>query len=266
MRKFTNNLHSFIEKITGTSIYVKLGIYKTKKIKYAPKFSASYLALIADYIDRIATFKPSNIFEIGANYGQDAEFLRKRFGLENSDVYIFEPHPEIIAEAERYFSFNCYPLAISDKNEKITFHAIKLESSNTGISSLKKHKFNKEDDYFDVEVETIRMDDFFEINNIDEIDFLKIDVEGAAYEVLNGFGNELKRVKAIQLESEYIPIWVGQKTWTHISNMLLDNDFQLIHFELQEDGIQSDSFWIQKKFVNHQIYDISTQKWHQENI
>ena len=266
MREFAYKLISFIENATNTSIYIKIRVYKVKRIKKVSKFSATYLAVIADYIERLATFKPKNIFEIGANYCQDAEFLRRRFGLKNSDVYVFEPHPEIIDEAKQYFSFNCYPFAVSDKNGKLVFHAIKLESANSGISSLKKHTLNNDDDYYDIEVEAVRMDSFMSINGIDEIDLLKIDVEGAAYEVLVGFGKELNRVKAIQIEAEYMPVWVGQKTWDDISSLLLNTGFQLIHFELQEDGIQSDSFWIQKKLIKHRIFDISTEKWHLENL
>lgn len=266
MREFAYKLISFIENATNTSIYIKIGIHKVKKIKNAPKFSAAYLALIADYLERLATFRPKNVFEIGANYGQDADFLRNMFGLKNSDVYVFEPHPEIVGEAKKYFSFNCYPFAVSDKNEKITFHAINLKSANSGISSLMKHKFNNDNDYFDIDVEAMRMDSFITINKIDEIDFLKVDVEGAAYEVLIGFGKELYRVKAIQIETEYLPVWSGQKTWDDISSRLSNNGFQLIHFELQDDGIHADSFWIQRKLIKHQIYDISTKKWHQENL
>lgn len=265
MREFANKLISLIENMTNTDINISINIHKVNKIKNVPKISAVYLALIADYLERLATFKPKNIFEIGANYGQDADFLRKRLDLKNSDIYIFEPHPEIIAEAKKYFLFNCYPFAVSDKNEKITFHAINLKSTNSGISSIMLHKFNDDSDYLDIEVEAIRMDSFISNNKIDEIDLLKVDVEGAAYQVLIGFGNELSRVKAIQIESEYLPVWDGQKTWDDVSSLLSNNGFQLIHFELQEDGIQSDSFWIQRKLIKHRIYDISTEKWHQEN-
>ncbi|MGB3907576.1 MAG: FkbM family methyltransferase [Methanomethylovorans sp.] len=265
MRGFVYKLISFIEDTTQTSIYIKIGVHKVKRIKKASKFSAAYLSLVVDYIEKLATFKPKNIFEIGANYGQDAEFLRRNFGLKDSDVYIFEPHPEIISEVKKYFLFNCFPFAVSDKNEKVIFHAIKLESANSGISSLMRRKFNNDDDYYDIEVEAIRMDSFISINGIDEIDLLKVDVEGAAYEVLTGFGKELNRVKAIQIEAEYMPVWVGQKTWDDISCLLSNNGFQLVHFELQEDGIQSDSFWIQKELIKHRIFENSTGKWHLEN-
>ena len=250
-------LINLIEKVTNTTIKIK----KNQK-KIGSKISSQYLGRLVVHLERLCSFKPNNVFEIGANYGQDAEFLRQIFLLENKDVYIFEPHPEIIKEVKKTFSFNSYPYAVSDKNMKSIFHAIKLNAGNSGISSLMKHKYNDDKDYYDIEVETIRMDSFISANKIKEIDFLKVDVEGASFEVLIGFGEELKRVKAIQIEAEYLPVWSGQKTWYNISNLLSNNGFQLVDFILQEDGIQSDSFWIQRKYIRHGIYNISTKKWH----
>ena len=42
--------------------------------------------------------------------------------------------------------------------------------------------------------------DYCNINNINKIDFLKIDVEGMETRVLRGFGDILKNVKYIQFE------------------------------------------------------------------
>jgi len=258
-----NKVIILIERVTRTKISIKrTKIRDTSKL---PKYSSSYLSRIVDIMERVTNINPQNVFEIGANYGQDAEFLKTRFNLEDSAIFVFEPHPEIFAEMKKKYSFNCYPNAISDKNEKVIFHAVSLKSKNSGISSLMKHKYNGNDDYFETEVESLRMDKFIAQNNVNEIDFLKIDVEGGSYEVLCGFGRDLDRVKAIQIESEYAPVWIGQKTWDEIYNLLMNNDFQLIHFELQEDGIQSDSFWINNKFVKHQIYNISTGRWHEES-
>lgn len=261
MYKLFYKLITLIEKVTN----IKIIIYRQKKIKgnsNIPKYSAEYLSSVANYINQLSTFTPGNVFEIGANYGQDAAFLQKKFNLNSKDIYIFEPHPEIIATVKKQFNFNCHPLAVSDKNKKTTFHAIKTESKNAGISSLMHHKINNTNDYLDIEVESIRMDTFIDANKIDKIDFLKIDVEGCSYEVLAGFGDKLSIVKSIQIEAEYSPIWTGQKTWDDISSLLLNNGFQLICFELQEDGIQSDSFWIQEKLIKHKIYNISTDSWH----
>ena len=46
-------------------------------------------------------------------------------------------------------------------------------------------------------METTTLDDFIKENNIDKIDYLKIDVEGAEYRVLEGF--LIKNLESIKL-------------------------------------------------------------------
>lgn len=252
--KTISNVISLVEKLTRTEIFIQ------RHHKNAVSTSYYYLSKVANEFEKLSNFKPKNIFEIGANYGQDADFLKTRFGLKNHDIFIFEPHPEIIQKAKELYGFNCFPYAVSDKNEKIIFHAIDLKYNNSGVSSLKSYKISDKNIYKDVGVESIRMDKFIQNYNIEEIDFLKVDVEGLSWEVLTGFGQYLCRVKAIQIESEYLPLWDGQKIWEDTYNILSDNGFQLIDFILHEDGIQSDSFWIQRKFVQHKILNFATEK------
>lgn len=153
------------------------------------------------------------------------------------------------------YNFNSYPLAISDKNDKIKFFAIDLDkNSNSGISSLRSHKFNDKGDYMEIEVDCMRMDTFLIENKIQEIDFLKIDVEGANYEVINGFGSELCKVKAIQIEGKNLPVWEGQYLFEDISMFLRNNNFELVYFELK-DSCQSDSLWIRKDNIKQRYTD-----------
>jgi FkbM family methyltransferase len=222
--------------------------------------STRYLLKTVRYIKQLSNFVPKNIFEIGANFGQDAEFLRTQFNLKSKNIYVFEPHPVLYKKIKNNYSFNCYGLAVSDINKDVIFHAVDLKRNN-GVSSLKVHKYNDEGIYTGIKVETIRMDYFISKNNIKSVDFVKIDVEGLTYEVLKGFGKEIKKVKALQIETEFAPIWKGQKTWETIYNLLKSKDFQLVDYELQEDGLQADSFWIQKEHVKHLSYNLGKNKW-----
>ena len=49
-------------------------------------------------------------------------------------------------------------------------------------------------------LKTKRGDEYYLENNINEIDFLKIDTEGYEYDVITGFGEKIKNVKIIQFE------------------------------------------------------------------
>jgi FkbM family methyltransferase len=77
-------------------------------------------------------------------------------------------------------------------------------SGNSGLNSLTKRRL----DHFDVqmndieEIRTITLDEYVSENNINNIDLLKIDVEGHELDVLNGASGCLKdsRIRCIQFE------------------------------------------------------------------
>jgi hypothetical protein len=75
-------------------------------------------------------------------------------------------------------------------------------------------------------IELVRGDDFMNENNIDFIDFLKLDIEGAEYDALTGFENCIKnsKVKAIQFEYGYINI-TTKKLLIDFYNFFEANDY-----------------------------------------
>ena len=97
------------------------------------------------------------------------------------------------------------------------------------------------------------MDTFMEQNNIEKIDFLKIDVEGCSYEVLEGFGRRLIDVNCIQVEAEHgtdnFPAdWI---LFDKIEELLKSNNFELVDFNRCVGMKQSDSLWIQKSCIKY---------------
>jgi len=206
------------------------------------------------YIDlcrNCTTITVKNIFEIGAYFAQDADFLMEVFNLAPKDVFVFEAHPDLYEAITKIHSFNAYHNAVFNEEKEITFHIFPLDYKNTGWSSVYKHKSG---DTRPVKVHAIRMDNFMERNKIDSIDFLKIDVEGATYAVLDGFGSRLKDVACIQLEAEHLAAFSleGQdKLYGDISSLLLQNDFDLVELHRFNGMKQSDSFWVQRKYIKY---------------
>lgn len=256
VNKLIKKVIFIIEKITNTTITIKRGCRIKIRVHPDAVSDGSSMQFYVNLVEKFCIFKPRNIFEIGANYAQDAEYLRKSFDIDEKDVYIFEPHPQILAEVKRMYNFNAVDLAVSNVNGKTVFHAIdvkKNEYKNSGISSLRNGLTTNKNNFIDVEVELIRMDDFMRQHQIDSIDFLKLDVEGMNYEVLEGFGERLANVKAIQTEGEYLQYWEGQKLYKDIEEILIKNGFKLVSFVLSEDGVQSDSFWVQEKYLKKPV-------------
>lgn len=206
------------------------------------------MRVFAQIIKKYTTIVPKNVFEIGANYAQDAEGLRHYFNLDSRNIWVFEAHPQMREEINKMYSFNCIGGAVFDKSQKMIFNMIDLKKAkNNGISSLMSRSY-KDDFMLPIEVQTFRMDDFMEENSINEIDFLKLDVEGANYQVLTGFGEKLKNIKAMHIECEHSKnYWDNQKYYKDNAKLLEDNGFVLMFFQRRKG--QSDSFWVRKEFV-----------------
>lgn len=226
------------------------------------KIDYRYLDHISDLIEEFASFTPQNFFEVGANFAQDAAYLAKKWSLKPAAVFVFEPHPDIAALVSSRFDFRVFPIAISNVDDWLTLNAVNLdESSNSGISSLRQHNINGSIAANEIKVRVSRLDGIISREGIESIDLLKIDVEGSSYEVLEGLGDSIRRVACIQIETEYMPIWRGQRLQADVYGFLEAQGFQLIEHELQMDGVQADSLWIRQDLVQHKSYDIAQQRW-----
>ena len=123
----------------------------------------------------------SIVFDIGAQYGDFSLLWEKR---NHAIVYAFEALHENYAEMQRDFAIN-----------KSSTHSIlgfigngnPIEFENTGTMATKKEGINPK-------ISTMRIDDF--VNNSKVIpSFVKIDVEGFEYEVLEGMGETLEKYR-----------------------------------------------------------------------
>ena len=65
-------------------------------------------------------------------------------------------------------------------------------------------------------------------NNIDLIDFLKIDTEGYEYNVLLGLEENLSKVKLIMFEHHYDNMIRKNYSFKDINKLLIENNFQRI--------------------------------------
>lgn len=159
------------------------------------------------------------IIDIGSAWGGFIDDMIKSY---NKDVIIygFEPNLEyfdnlknrfkndknitILKNAiscnEGIFTFNitefgqCSSLKKPDKKglEKIEIPECVLKISKNPFSIIKSY-----------DVKTIRLDNFISKNNLEIIDFLKIDAQGHDLEVIKSLGDKLKDVKQLVAEAPY---------------------------------------------------------------
>ena len=199
-----------------------------------------------EFADIVAANKivPKSIMEIGSLHGKDADELEKRFKTNN--VTIFEAHHLLYENIKRdYPNYKVYNLAISNIDKEIEFNCVKQGDRRTGSSSVLDRKGI---DYYKHKVMAKRMDTFIKENDIKEIDVLKIDVEGHSYELLEGFGDKLKIVKAMHIENEHKICWDNQKLYADVERVLIEAGFYLV--AIKAAFPQTDSVWIKRELFN----------------
>tara|TARA_Y100001973_G_C5194554_1_gene333328 strand:+ start:1683 stop:2330 length:648 start_codon:yes stop_codon:yes gene_type:complete len=201
-------------------------------------------------LNNILKFNPKNFIEIGSRDGHDTEEIHNIFKIPPSNCYIFEAHPELYTNIKnQYPKFNTYNCAISNKTEPITFNAADLKNEiNPGVSSV-LDMVNEGFKSYKVEVDGWRFDDISKELNINNIDLIKIDVEGYSLQVLEGFGKMIHNTKCIQIELEHKEVWKQQSNYNEVKSFLIKKGFiELIHIRMAHD--QSDSLWVQNKLID----------------
>ena len=100
-----------------------------------------------------------------------------------------------------------------------------------------------------ITVDAIRLDDWASQNNIDSIDLLAMDLQGAELEALKGAGDLLHKVKYIITEGCRQPFYKGAPHIDEITKYLKEYGFKLVADNIadREDGdVEADYFFVKQ--------------------
>jgi len=142
--------------------------------------------------------------DIGANNGRYTRLLLEET---NAKVISFEPLPFVFNEMVKNlsnYSQRCTFVnkGVGAKNESLLIHYNKNESDHASFSEeIKKIDYVINDESLKVEV--VSLTDYCKNNDINEIDFIKIDTEGFEKEVLEGLSEVIERIKPKFIQIEY---------------------------------------------------------------
>jgi FkbM family methyltransferase len=196
-------------------------------------------------------FTPVTFMEIGSRDGHDTKHVADYWNLNPKDCYIIEAYPALCDRIKaQYPEFNTFGFAASNKIGTVEFNAVLLTDAdhNIGISSvLECVAYEIESEKISVKANTIS--NFLNTLRLTGIDLVKIDVEGFTQEVLHGFGNKLKNIKAIQVETEKSEMWKGQKIHDDIVEFMESKGFTLLS-KYDAWGNQYDCLFINNKASN----------------
>lgn len=151
----------------------------------------------------VAAKNPKCIFDVGANVGEYTHMVKEL--CPGCVIHSFEIVPETfnkLVSNEEPENVQFVNKGLSDKSGYVDIHVANRE--NTTATACKIEGMKGHDDYYAggkiYECEVMTGFDYLAENNINQIDFLKVDVEGMDYRVLSGFRDSLSKVEVIQFE------------------------------------------------------------------
>lgn len=200
-----------------------------------------FMELAEQYIDKNEI---KNIVEIGSLDGQDALFFKSKYPEAN--VFCIEGLPD---------NYNTYlkdlttitPIntVVADYDGIITYHKKKIN----GIHSILDRGQIYGSETLQLECHTMKtICNKYQINSLD---LVKIDVEGATYEILNSMGDMIKKIKIMHIETESYPFFENQKLHDVVVDYLIKKNFTMvdISYAYINVGYQHDSVWVNNDYL-----------------
>lgn len=172
-------------------------------------------------------------------------------------IYGFDPdHREcerLNAEARSQgFDHRYYPHFIARKKEKRSFFL----TNDSGSSSLYEPEHKLISRYRQLfcdrqmictletvglkekidNIETISLDEWATTYGVSEVDFIKLDVQGAELEVLEGCDSLLKTVVGMNIEVWFVPLYKEQPLFSDIDTKVRSKNFDFFTFHIYDAG------------------------------
>ncbi|MBI2053764.1 MAG: FkbM family methyltransferase [Candidatus Staskawiczbacteria bacterium] len=180
------------------------------KIKTKDAVSSATVSVIFIKKDYGEINDNSVIIDIGANIGVFSLYAAQS---KNTIIYAFEPLPRNYSLLLENIAFNKlekniipFNLAVGEKEEKRTLYL--GESPFPSFLKISDSPFNAhfgsepyEQNQQSIEINCVALKDVFDKNNIQTCDILKMDCEGAEFEILYSLPEEYyKKIKEIRME------------------------------------------------------------------
>ena len=206
---------------------------KLKVVYYALRREppVSYSKITKDLIRACVGKDNPTILEIGCNDGTHTIWFLEIF--KNPKIYCFEPDPRAIANFKnkvgRHDNVHLFEMALSDRNGEIAFyqsggwHKAREDWDLSGsIRKPKEHLMAYPWVKFDraITVKTVTLDAWCSEHEVEHIDFIWMDVQGAEIDVFKGGVNVLAKTDIIYTEYSNRELYEGQFTLKQLLKQL----------------------------------------------
>ena len=181
----------------------------------------------------LSGLKVQKIFDIGAHVGQTATEYSRLFP--ESTIYCFEPFPESFEKLCKRFKGNSLvkpiQFAVSDKAAHARkFYVNQCSNTNSLLPTVEDVTcWSNIQNVATIEVPVTTIDDFCKKEAINEIQILKMDIQGGELLALKGATEKLHQeaISLIYTEVEFVPLYKKQALFYEIYNFLSDYGYTL---------------------------------------
>lgn len=157
------------------------------------------------------------VFDIGANHGNWSKMILSLAPLKK--IYCCEPIPDLCQYISQQHHFRkelrIVNGAVTDQVGETTFYVYRNNPQVAEMSNLfRRPDVERENkiDVFPLQVKTITVDHLCEIEKVEQIDFMKVDTEGAEMLVLKGAKQTLEKGILKKIQFEYGGCYQDSKT------------------------------------------------------
>jgi FkbM family methyltransferase len=205
------------------------------------------------FLNLLKFLQPNLILDIGSMDGSDS--LRFRRMCPKSKIIAFEANPYNYQRMSEDINLKKAQITISSQlisNERNRKFYISTDSvsnfGNKGTSSTLK-PVGSSDIYEEITLESSSIDEVIRENNSpNQSAALWIDVEGAAYDVLNSALTSKNQILLLHIEVELVEKWVGQKLKNNVIELAKALNLSLIACSSNES--QQDLVFVNSSLLN----------------
>jgi FkbM family methyltransferase len=239
MFKFLYSIIKFLRLDNHVSLKISVPKYGYKA--YCPINKNDLINMTIREDEIIERFTPKEgdvVIDIGAHIGRYTIIGAKRVGT-NGKVVAIEANPSNFEMLNRNIKLNQLTNIISlnnavySKETKIKLYLPGEELGHTIYNTVMSDRAKNEDKFVEVSANTL--DYLLQLKGITDVNWVKIDVEGAEFEVLKGATNVLSKSKDIALLIEIHNLSGGTNLYRPILEFLRLYNFK-IEFEKSHDG------------------------------
>lgn len=267
IQRVLNLINTFISKTQQASLatfITKIMVNKKNSIQYDKNFdqfwyifdnvyldikkSPKYYFTFKDYSNEIKRvflkdYKPKQgdiIIDLGAGIGTELYFYSKKIGA-HGKLYAIEANPEafaklnVLSEKNKIKNASFYNLAIIEKSDTVWIEQREAFNANQ-INKEKKG----------VKVKGMTLDEFVKQQNINTINLLKVNIEGAELELIKGMTESIHIINNIAISCHDFIFEHDTNITETIANYFKEHGFKISY---NNTGINYVDSWIYGKRI-----------------